>query len=607
MQAIILAAGMGKRLGDLTSDRPKCMVEVNGVTLIERMLRQLDAHRLERIVVVVGYRARQLQEFIATLGIRTPVEYVENSIYDKTNNIYSLALAQDYLVRCDTLLLESDIIFEDAVLGLLLADPRENLALVDKYASWMDGTCLVLHGDDTIERFVPGDQFNFADIGQYYKTVNIYKFSRQFSEQFYVPFLQAYPVAFGNNQYYEQVLRTIAILDQSALRAKRLTGQHWYEIDDIADLDIARSIFSSSAAQRVDDTTRRFGGYWRYPDLLDYCLLVNPYFPPAKLLDELRASLDTLVMSYPSGMGVNAMLAAKSFGLTPEHVVVGNGASELIKALPTLAGGITIGLIAPSFEEYAQRAPGDAVVYVPDSEGFAYTADDLIAYFGQHPVGLLVLVNPDNPSGNYIRRDDIDRLLKWAASRGMRVLLDESFVDFADEPNASLLQRQILDDNPHLIVVKSISKSYGVPGLRLGVLASGDTELISAVRRDVAIWNINSLAEFYMQVADKYRGDYEHGLARLRDERHSLAVALDGLAGITVYPSQANYLMCRLGTITARDLAARLLQDYDILVKDLTAKTRRYRPGEYIRLAVRSAADNQQLLDALREILGAAE
>ena len=161
MQAIILAAGMGKRLKELTQDRTKCMVQVNGVALIDRMLHQIESRHLSRIVIVVGYEGEKLMKYIDTLGIRTPIVYVQNPIYDKTNNIYSLALAKDYLCQDDTLLFESDLIFEDAVIDQLLDDPRETLALVDKYESWMDGTCVKLGPDDSIASFVPSKNFRF--------------------------------------------------------------------------------------------------------------------------------------------------------------------------------------------------------------------------------------------------------------------------------------------------------------------------------------------------------------------------------------------------------------------------------------------------------------
>ena len=303
MQAIILAAGMGKRLKELTQDRTKCMVQVNGVALIDRMLHQIESRHLSRIVIVVGYEGEKLMKYIDTLGIRTPIVYVQNPIYDKTNNIYSLALAKDYLCQDDTLLFESDLIFEDAVIDQLLDDPRETLALVDKYESWMDGTCVKLGPDDSIASFVPSKNFRFEEAHEYYKTVNIYKFGRHFSRTHYVPFLEAYSKALGNNEYYEQVLRVIAMLDDPEIRAKRLNGQLWYEIDDIQDLDIASSMFAQDPDLRVSLMQGRYGGYWRYPQLLDFCYLVNPYFPPQRLIDEIQAAagrVDGIVLN-PGG------------------------------------------------------------------------------------------------------------------------------------------------------------------------------------------------------------------------------------------------------------------------------------------------------------------
>ena len=328
MQAIILAAGMGKRLKELTQDRTKCMVQVNGVALIDRMLHQIESRHLSRIVIVVGYEGEKLMKYIDTLGIRTPIVYVQNPIYDKTNNIYSLALAKDYLCQDDTLLFESDLIFEDAVIDQLLDDPRETLALVDKYESWMDGTCVKLGPDDSIASFVPSKNFRFEEAHEYYKTVNIYKFGRHFSRTHYVPFLEAYSKALGNNEYYEQVLRVITMLDDPEIRAKRLNGQLWYEIDDIQDLDIASSMFAQDPTSRsasCRDVTAATGAI---PQLLDFCYLVNPYFPPQRLIDEIQANFTPLLTQYPSGMRVNALLAARNFAVHQQNILVGNGAAE---------------------------------------------------------------------------------------------------------------------------------------------------------------------------------------------------------------------------------------------------------------------------------------
>lgn len=601
MQAVILAAGMGRRLKELTQDNTKCMVKVNGVTLIERMLRQIEKKALSRIVVVVGYEGQKLIDYIATLNIETPIVYVNNPIYNKTNNIYSLALAKDYLCEEDTLLFESDLIFEDAVIDQLLDDERDTLALVDKYKSWMDGTCVKLAEDDTIEAFVPGKHFKFKEKEEYFKTVNIYKFSKEFSQTHYVPFLDAYTKALGNNEYYEQVLRVITMLDEAPIKAKRLTGQLWYEIDDIQDLDIATSMFAPSDEEKVSLLQGRFGGYWRYPQLIDFCYLVNPYFPPKKMVDELKASFDVLLTQYPSGMRVNALLAARNFEVRQENILVGNGAAELIKSLMGYFSG-KVGFVRPTFEEYPNRYnKEESVVYVPQNENFSYTADDLMKFFSGKELSSLVLINPDNPTGNYIEKKDLLRLIAWAKEQDIQLVLDESFVDFAEEEDSTLIEQKVLDENPHLFVMKSISKSYGVPGLRLGVLASGNTELIAKMKKDVAIWNINSFAEFYMQIYEKYRKDYVKALALFKEERARFVNELGKIAGLRVIPTQANYVMVELvADMTARELTKTLLIKYNLFVKDLSGKVQ---AGEYLRFAVRNSEDNDKLICALKEEL----
>ena len=600
MQAIILAAGMGKRLKELTHDNTKCMVQVCGETLIERMLRQQDRLNLERIVIVVGYQGRRLIDFVSSLDIKTPIEFIENPIYDKTNNIYSLSLAKERLLEDDTLLFESDIIFEDSVLDALVQDPRPTLALVDKYEPWMDGTCVRLSGDDEIIEFIPGKKFNHLDSEDCYKTVNIYKFSREFSRNAYVPFLEAYQKALGENEYYEQVLMVIAMLNNSELRAKRLDGEKWYEIDDIQDLDIATSIFASDD-EKLPLMMKRYGGYWRYPKLLDFCYLVNPYFPPQKLKNEMIASFDVLLTQYPSGMHINSLLAAKDFSVHEENIVVGNGAAELIKALMERIEG-KIGFVRPTFEEYPNRADKDReVVYTPSNENFSYSVDDLISFFSDKDISALVVVNPDNPTVSYIKKKDLLRLVSWSKEKGITLVVDESFVDFAEDEDSSLIDQSILSSNRHLFVMKSISKSYGVPGLRLGVLASGNVEAIKAIKKSVSIWNINSFAEFYLQIEEKYHKDYLASLTRIKEERKRFFSKLSSIEGLRTIPSEANYIMVEITNgKKATEVTKRLLSDYGILIKDLSAKIK---GGEYLRLAVRDTKDNDRLIDALSNVL----
>ena len=443
MQAIILAAGMGRRLGDLTKENTKCMVPVNGVRLIDRLLGQLSGLSLKRVIIVVGYKGQELKDYIGhRYDDQLKIAYAENPIYDKTNNIYSLSLVKQQLQEDDTLLIESDLIFSDSLFQMIIADPYPNLALVAKYESWMDGTMVRLDADNNIVNFVPKKAFKYEDIDSYYKTVNIYKFSRDFSQQKYVPFLEAYCHALGNNEYYEQVLRVITLLDNAELKALPIGNEKWYEIDDIQDLDIAETIFAEGD-EMLHRFNYRYGGHWRFPKMLDYCYLVN-------------------------------LLAGKYFGIRQDYVVVGNGAAELIKSLMErlLAGSSTskVGVIYPTFEEYPHRLKQEGIVaFQPDNRDLKYTEDDLIAFYTGKGISSLLLINPDNPSGNFISMAGLQKLLAWSKTQQIQLIVDESFVDFSDDfEHNTLLRNETLADNPQLVVMKSISKSYGVPGLRLG-------------------------------------------------------------------------------------------------------------------------------------------
>ena len=612
MQAIILAAGMGRRLGDYTKDNTKCMVPVNGVRLIDRLLGQLAKQQLNRVIIVVGYKGKELREYIGNRydGV-VNIEFAENPVYDKTNNIYSLAIVKDKLQEDDTLLIESDLIFSDNIIPMIVNAPYPNLALVAKYETWMDGTMVRLDEEQNIVNFISKDAFDYNDVDSYYKTVNIYKLSKQFSQQKYVPFLDAYTKAVGNNEYYENVLRIISLLNNHDMKALPIGQEKWYEIDDKQDLDIAEALFADEK-----DVLRkyygRYGGFWRFPQMLDFCYLVNPYFPSRRMKDELRANFDTLLTEYPSGMKVNTLIASKCFGVSEPYIVPGNGAAELIKVLMEDASDLSphtsnfkIGFTRPTFEEYPNRYDKDLqVTFVPQNEDYRYTADDLMAFFGDKDIRQLMVINPDNPSGNFIPKNDVLRLAQWCEDKGIRLVVDESFVDFSEDyAHNSLLNDELLEAYPHMAVMKSISKSYGVPGLRLGILASADKELIARIKKDVSIWNLNSFAEFFMQIYNKHEKDYQRACDKFVKERADFYEKLCQIPFFRVMPSQANYFLCEvLPPYTASEIVIYMLKQHNILTRDCSLKTGLDPNKQYMRIAVRNHEDNTRLVEGLRAI-----
>ena len=608
MQAIILAAGMGRRLGDYTKDNTKCMVPVNGVKLIDRLLGQLAKQQLKRVIIVVGYKGKELREYIVSqygqqLTANCQLQFAENPVYDKTNNIYSLAIVKDKLQEDDTLLIESDLIFSERIIPMIVDNPYPNLALVAKYETWMDGTMVRLDDEQNIVNFISKDAFDYNDVDSYYKTVNIYKLSRQFSQQKYVPFLDAYTKAVGNNEYYENVLRIISLLNNHDMKALPIGQEKWYEIDDKQDLDIAEALFADEK-----DVLRkyygRYGGFWRFPQMLDFCYLVNPYFPSRRMKDELRANFDTLLTEYPSGMKVNTLIASKCFGVSEPYIVPGNGAAELIKVLMEESQG-KIGFVRPTFEEYPNRYDKDAqVTFVPQNEDYRYTADDLMAFFGDKDIRQLMVINPDNPSGNFISKNDVLRLAKWCEERGIRLVVDESFVDFSEDyANNSLLSDETLEAYPHMAVMKSISKSFGVPGLRLGILCSADKDLIARIKKEVSIWNLNSFAEFFMQIYNKHEKDYQRACDKFVAERADFEHQLSQIPFFRVMPSQANYFLCEvLPPYTASEIVIYMLKQHNILTRDCSKKPGLDPEKQYMRIAVRNHEDNTRLVEGLKEL-----
>lgn len=600
MKAIILAAGMGSRLKALTKDNSKCMVKVNGKTLIERVLSQLNNCNLEEIILVLGYKKDILKEYIDNLGIETKISYIDNDIYDKTNNIYSLYMAKEEMLENDILLLESDLIFDEKILSNLIISKEKNLAVVAPYEPWMDGTCVKLDNKNNIIDFVTSKKFDFNNIKDLYKTVNIYKFSKEFNKC-YIKFLEAYLSSNGENQYYETVLETMINVLPNELKGFVLNdNQKWYEIDDKQDLDIAESIFSFDD-EKLKKLQVRYGGYWRYPKLKDFCYLVNPYFPPKKMVDELKMNFETLLTQYPSGLKVNNLLASKYFNIKEEYILIGNGAAELIKAvMNTLKDNI--GFIRPTFEEYPNRYNSQKhVIFKPETEGFKYSCQDIMDYFDDKDIKTLVIINPDNPSGNYITKKGLFELLDWSVKKEINLLIDESFVDFSIEEDSTLLKDEILEKYKNLIIVKSISKSYGVPGVRLGIIATSNFELLQNIIKEVSIWNINSFGEYYMQIYGKYEKIYKNSLEKIRSAREIFINELREIKELQVFDSQANYILIKiLEKYSSEELAKILLNNYEIYIKDLKGKAGI--DDNFIRIAVRDTEDNKYCINALKEI-----
>lgn len=602
MQALMLAAGMGKRLGKYTNNNTKCMVEVAGEKLIDRAIDAVVEAGITKMILVVGYKGQALIDYIVSKYTTSKIEFVfiENKDYAKSNNIYSFYLAKDHIVQDDTILMESDLIYDKSLIKKLLKVSHKNVAAVAKYKSWMDGTVVTCNEKGYITQFIDKSDMDFNLINSYYKTVNVYKLSKVFCEKIYLPFLEAYMHAYGLNSYYETTLKVVAHLSKTQIYGYEIGDMPWYEIDDAQDLDIANVLFSKGK-QKYDLVVSKFGGYWRYDTMLDFCYLVNPYFPTKGFIQKLQREFPVLLGAYPSGLNMQNMNAERVFGMEQEYVLVGNGASELINAMGTITTG-TIAVGVPTFNEYIRCFRNCEIKHIDNSQ-WDYGINLESYKDACDTCNLLCIVSPDNPSGAMLSREQAIELLDHAKAKGVLVLLDESFIDFAEPSKKyTLLDNEILEKYNNLIIVKSIGKSYGVAGLRLGIIASSNKELLSKIREHMQIWNINSFAEYYLQTYNLYAKDYDLACEKIAKERARMIKKIKTLGSVKVYDSQANYIMIDLKGTSSYDFCVKCLDKYNILIKDLSSKNYFYGKN-FIRVAVKDTDENNVLLNAIEKEL----
>ncbi|MBE6846130.1 MAG: aminotransferase class I/II-fold pyridoxal phosphate-dependent enzyme [Ruminococcus sp.] len=596
MQAVILAAGMGSRLGKYTQHSTKCMIKVNEETLLERIFDSLRSAGISKAVLVTGYCSENLMSHaVEAAGSDIEITFIHNKKYNTTNNIYSLYLASSYMEEDDTILFESDLIFDETIVKDMVCCEDSDLVAVSKFERWMDGTVTTFDEKRNVTAFIDKSSFKWDNCERYYKTVNIYKLSKEFFSGWYKPFLEAYIKTCGNNVYYEMVLKVITNICTTKLKVFDVTGKKWYEIDTPQDLQTAETLFKKEG--QLEEYQNRYGGYWRFDNLKDYCYLVNPWFPPENMQNEIIHSFGPLLSQYPSGQRVIRTAMASLLECSEEYICAGNGAAELIRILCSEISGRCF-IAMPSFNEYLNSLKNAEIVsYDTYSDNFRYGADTVIEQ--SRDCDTVIIINPDNPSGNFIGYEDMEKIINACRERKQRLIVDESFADFADpEIRYTLINDDVLESNPNLVVIKSISKSYGVPGIRLGALCCANKELVGRINALLPIWNINSFGEYFLQIFPKYKNEYTEACKRVSTERRRFSTRLRETGMFEVYPSQANFIMCRLKNGSSLQLT-QLLLEKDFLIKDLKTKTGCHN-DDIVRVAVKEPKDNDMLIEMLR-------
>jgi histidinol-phosphate/aromatic aminotransferase/cobyric acid decarboxylase-like protein/choline kinase len=592
VKAIILAAGMGRRMQPLTNHLHKTLIEIRGKTLIGRIVENLLEHSIKDILVVTGYLAEQLEDNLRSYYPDAVFTFVRNMRYAETNNIYSLHLAFETVTEwTDTVLVECDLVFEKAVLNQLLNSPFKNVALVDKFRHGMDGTVVTLdHGVVTsiIPPHLQGADFDFSDK---YKTLNIYRFDADFCNNIFRGLLRYYAESIDDMSYYELILGVLVYLQRETIHGEIVAYNSWAEIDDPNDLTAAEYVFDK--AQRLEILEKLWGGYWNY-DILDFCFLRNMYFPTTGMLAQMRNVLSELIVNYGSSSQVMNEKMSYLVGCDKNNLQVLNGASQAYPLLRSYYRNRNVLIPCPTFGEYRRMFP-QAMEY-EDCMGTDVTDLEMRA----SDKNLIVFVNPNNPTGTGI---DTNWIWKFARDHPSKdILIDESFIDFSDYTSiVPLLERQPLEN---VIVLKSLSKYCGVPGIRLGYVYTLNRSFHGFITNELPIWNSNSLSEFFLEIAIKSKNELSWSLTQTKLDRESFQTQLKQISGIDlVHRSHGNFLLIRFVKSLAAfsSLGSDLLSEHSIYVKDVSGK---FTDGRcYWRVAVRLPAENSFFCDTLSLML----
>jgi len=358
----------------------------------------------------------------------------------------------------------------------------------------------------------------------------------------------------------------------------------------------------STAQESYEFVSGQHGGYWRH-DFIDHNYLYNLYFPPEDFFSHLTRHIHQLVLSYPVGQNELARLVGELIDQPPERIVVGNGAAELIKIIAGLDRKMIVPV--PSFNEYANVMPADQVVeFALESPTFQLDVGRFAAEAIRCKAGLAVVVSPNNPTSLLVPKAHLVRLAQKLVAHDCILIVDESFIDFTDHPDQESLEKDIAQ-YPNLVIFKSMSKAYGICGIRIGYMLTANVEFAAQLRQGLHIWNLNGFAEEFLRLAPQYRQAFTVSCNKVKADRDQFYAELQIIPGVIVYKPDANYIFCRLPdhAPSGPDVTEKLFVEHNIYIKHCQGKTMA-ESDRYLRIASRTQAENRRLVEALRNVIG---
>ncbi|MFF9026786.1 pyridoxal phosphate-dependent aminotransferase [Streptomyces iakyrus] len=366
--------------------------------------------------------------------------------------------------------------------------------------------------------------------------------------------------------------------------------------------DNVTSLFRSTAAHSPSMAAlTREGGEGAGP--VDFCIPCNPYFPTPAMFEDMAARLRDIITYYPSSADTITAELCSLLQLPPQCVAMGNGSTELITWIDHLLVRESLAVPVPTFGRWTDQPmeTGKRVDMFPlqESSGFALDLAQYAEFIRARGTRVAVICNPNNPDGGFLHKHAIVQFMDAMADLDL-VVIDESFLEFADaEAEPSVVQEAML--RPNVVVLRSLGKNFGLHGIRFGYLVANPA-LAGRIRSMLPKWNLNSFAEHVVFMLKEHGAEYAQSLQQVRRDRLDMAGQLSSLPGLTVYPSQGNFLFVRLpvgaeGTVV-RD---RMLTEHRILVRECGNKIGS--SSRFLRLVVRPQVDVRRLVSGLEQVL----
>ncbi len=590
MIAIILAAGYGNRMRPLTDNEHKTLLKINDITIIDNIIDSLIDNAVNNIVVVTGYRSEELKNYLLNNYNDVNFQFVNNKDFKTTNNIYSLSLAfKNIKIDSDIILIESDLIYDYKIICNLINDSNKNVALVSKYHSGMDGTVVKIGTKNKITEVIPPhlQDSDFSFTGKY-KTLNIYKFSQDFTNNIFSKLLNYYSEVIDDNCYYELVLGILIYMQKEDIYSLLVDNKDWIEVDDTNDIRIAEYKFGKEKKKEI--LGNAWGGYWNY-EIVDFSFIRNMYFPTPSMIADVKNNIEELIWNYGSSNKIFNKKLSYYLLKDEKRLCALNGAAQIYPFINNKYCDVKVLMPSPTFGEYEKIFNNKE--YYKDDGLFDFKK---ISNKIQNN-DIIVFVNPNNPTGTFTKSENIYDLIKNHPKK--LFIIDESFIDFSNSLSISEISGSELLDN--FLIIKSMSKSHGFPGVRIGYVYSNNLNLISEIKNSLPVWNFNSFAEYFLEIMLKYRNEFKISIDKTVNDRNDFIKNMKLQKWVNkVFDSSADFILVETDTKILNLIGILLNQD-SIYIRDVSSK---FNDGKsYFRFAVRTSNENNLMISKINNHL----